>query len=334
MKTFNQLTPLGKLRRQGSNSRAALRQYDLDIKRVDLIGKDTNLIYRVTATNGRCYALRLAYPGWRKRENAVSEVMWLDALARETDIPVPSIVRAKNGSGVVDACAKGSDLSQHALLMTWLPGVPLGKRLTEENLSKMGDLFGRMHLHAETWKPPTGFSDDRFDRFMSHGEAPVLFDKSSLKPFSARQRGAIVTMRDIVEAAYAAMNPTDMRVIHCDLWHDNIMLHNGVLTPFDFEDTIWGYRIHDLAMAMLDLIESVGLARYGTLLPIFKEAYERRMPWPQEDLGVFQMGRELWRLNWIAQNKPEALAKEVGFCAGLFERFEETGELCGPPPAE
>ena len=40
----------------------------------------------------------------------------------------------------------------------------------------------------------------------------------------------------------------DLRVIHCDLWHENVKLHRGRLRPFDFEDTVWGYRLHDLAM--------------------------------------------------------------------------------------
>ncbi len=330
MKPFDQLTRLGKLRRQRVNARHALAQYDLEITRADLISADTNLIYRVRATDGRRYILRLAYPGWRTRENAVSEVMWLDALARDTDIPVPRVLRAKNGSGVVQAGEAGAAHPQHALLTTWLPGTVLGKRLTETNLSKMGKLFGKLHLHAGTWKPPAGFAPQTFARFLSRGEPDVLLTEACRDAFTPPQREIITQMRARVEAAYAALPPEDLRVIHCDLWHDNIKVYKGELAPFDFEDTIWGYRLHDLAMGLLDLAEDAGIERYEILLPIFREAYERYLPWPAGDLGILQMGRALWRLNWVANHMRERLPGAVAFNADLFERFERTGKLSAP----
>ena len=87
-------------------------------------------------------------------------------------------------------------------------------------------------------------------------------------------------MRDRVVAEYSSLDRDDLRVIHCDLWHDNIKLHRGTLIPFDFEDTIIGFRLHDIAMAMLDLLEDTDDTRYPLLLESFRSGYESLLPWP------------------------------------------------------
>ena len=103
----------------------------------------------------------------RTKSDAESEVMWLNALALDTQIPVPRIVPASDGRGITTPDVDGVPTGHHALLMTWLPGVLLGKRLTIANLTKMGELFAQMHDHGASWQPPAGFTNRRFDNFMS-----------------------------------------------------------------------------------------------------------------------------------------------------------------------
>lgn len=322
---MNRFTRLGKLRRLRAYARRALARYPIEVRRADLIGTDTNLIYRVATATGERYALRLAFPGWRRPENLHSEVLWLDALALDTDIPVPRIIRAADGAAIVRASPDGEEPVHYALLMTWLPGIALGKRLTEANVFKMGELFGKLHIHGKAWTPPEGFASQRFDRFMSRGEPDILLAESQRDAFTSRQWEIVSRMRARVEDAYARLDPADLRVIHCDLWHGNIKVHKGELAPFDFEDTIWGYRLHDLAMALLDLVEDVGAARYGALLPIFRAGYERQLAWPEGELDLLQMGRVLWRLNWIARAQRDRLPGAVARDAVLFERFGRAG---------
>lgn len=328
MKPFNELTRRGKLRRMRPFAEQALAQYPIEVRRVDLFGTDTNLIYRVYTMDGQKYILRLAFPGWRTAENAEAEIMWLDALARDTDIPVPKIIRTRTGEPMVKM--QDGEVERRAVLMTYLPGTLLGKRLTEGNLFRMGELFGKLHRHGKGWQVPAGFPAHRFDRYMSRGEPDALFAEAQREAFTDHQWEVVNRIRERVESAYTQLDPADLRVIHCDLWHDNIKVYKGVLAPFDFEDTIWGYRIHDIAMAMLDLAEDAGVARYEALLPVFRAGYESQLPWPEGDLGVFQMGRVLWRLNWVARFWRKGLADAIAFDTALFERFEETGKLVAP----
>ena len=100
MKPFSHLTYRGQLVRIRTLAREILSQYAIDVSHFDLIGHDTNTIYRVYARDGSQYALRVARPGWRDLEAANSEAMWLQALAGDTAIPVPTIIPTKNHQSV------------------------------------------------------------------------------------------------------------------------------------------------------------------------------------------------------------------------------------------
>ena len=104
MQPYNTLTNRGKLRRLRQLAILGLSHYDLQDPQVTYHGFETNLLYRVTTGTGERFMLRLAYPGWRTLTDLQSEALWVNALARETDIPVPEILltRAGDYGGLVD----------------------------------------------------------------------------------------------------------------------------------------------------------------------------------------------------------------------------------------
>jgi Ser/Thr protein kinase RdoA (MazF antagonist) len=284
--------------------------------------------------------LRLAYPGWRTPEDLLSEALWLRALAQDTDIPVPGILPTRAGDLVLSISHPDIPDIWHMTLMGWVPGRLLGHYLTEQNLKKMGRLFAALHHHGAEWQPPVEFSTRRFEHWLSRGEADLLTDPGGSQNQAAQSerkidiskshRAWISRMISQVEAAYQTIDRSDLRVIHCDLWHDNIKLHQGKLYPFDFEDTVWGYRVHDIAMAMLDLLETVGEARYPTLLDAFQEGYTAHLPWPIDPIEPFQIGRLLWKINWVARFQPQYLKDMVENHIPVFAHFERTGEVLLP----
>jgi Ser/Thr protein kinase RdoA (MazF antagonist) len=194
----------------------------------------------------------------------------------------------------------------------------------------MGELFAKLHVHGKTWQPPDSFSTKRFEAFLSRGEPDVLFGDGAYKNFADEDGRAFQHAREWVNREYGLLPRSDLRVIHCDLWHGNIKVDHGKLRPFDFEDTIWGYRLHDIAMGMLDLLETVGITRYKPLLASFRSGYEKLLEWPAGNLGILQIGRLLWKVNWIARFSPGSLVSMSEQYGALFRNFERTGELCIP----
>lgn len=325
------LTWRGFQRRQHRVAGQVLEAYFSEPVVFRLISSSTNFIYLVRSHAGAHFVLRLAFPGWRSPEDADLEVAWLDALARDTSIPAPRVVRALDGSAVYRLEDPFDGGRRHAVLMTRLPGMLLGRRLNRENMFKMGALFAKLHIHTAAWRPPEGLAKRRFDRFLSRGEPELIFGEDRLAACAPEDVTVLRRTAERVNRTYAALDPADLRVIHCDLWHDNIRLYRGQLAPFDFEDAILGYRLHDIAMAMLDLAEDTNPETcYSSLLPAFRAGYESLLEWPEGSLETLQMGRVLWRLNWVARHQPGRYAGAVSFYAGLIRRWEDTGRLIAP----
>ena len=327
MTDYANLSRTAKIRRVGRLARAALDHYPLGPCQIRWHGFETNLLYRVRTAGGERYMLRLASPGWRTLEDLQAEAMWLEALARDTGIGAPRVVRSLEEELVLPLKGPGVPHTWNATLMTWLPGRLLTHHISEANLTKMGQLFGRLHLHGKAWQPPEGFSTRRFDRYLSRGEPEVLFEDETMQVLAEKDRTAFRQARSRVADAYAGLDRADLRVIHCDLWHDNVKIDRGRLRPFDFEDTVWGFRLHDMAMGLLDLMEDFGYERYRALLPAFRQGYESLLDWPEGSLEVLQIGRLLWKANYVARFHPDSLGDMTAAYGRVFRRFEETGIL-------
>ena len=324
---FADLSPAGKQRRVARLAAEALRAYDLRVRSVRVHAFATNLLYRVRTVAGERLMLRMAFPGWRTLADLRAEAAWLDALQCDTDVGAPAVVRACDGEAVLATRAPGVDGTWYATLMTWVDGRSLAHHLDEAHLARFGELFARLHVHGQAWTPPAGFSERRFEAFLSRGEPDALFDGGAVDRLATDDRASFVRARAWVERAYAGLDRNDLRVIHCDLWHENVKLHRGRLRPIDFEDTVWGYRLHDLAMGLLDLLETVGPERYPDLLAAFRGGYEGDLAWPGGSLEVLQIGRLLWQANYVARFEAAAFGDMGARLGRVFRRFEQEGTL-------
>lgn len=329
---YEQLTAAGKLRRLHALAEAAIAHYGLDEPRLQFHAAKTNAHYRVTTRQGQRLILRVGRPGWRTLNDLESEAMWLDALARDTDIGAPEIIRTRDGKPTLELELAGGGGVRQVTLMTRVPGRGLGRYLSAPNLERMGALFATLHHHGKEWTPPVGFTDRRFEHWLSRGEANTLLSEAALDRLTTPQRGLVLRLHDHVETAYRRIDRADLRVIHCDLWHGNINLHHGALHPFDFEDTLNGFRAHDIAMAMLDLLEQTDDETYAGLLLAFRRGYEALLPWPDDPIEPLQAGRILWKMNYVAGIYPNRLPQMVQWYEAVLLAYERTGRI-GKPQA-
>lgn len=331
MTPYEQLTAAGKLRRLHALAETALAHYELDEPSLQFHAARTNAHYRVTTRQGQRLFLRVGRPGWRTLRDLQSEAMWLDALARDTNVGAPEVIRARDGQPTLELNLPGGAGVRQVTLMTRVPGRGLGGYLTARNMGRMGALFATLHHHGKAWTPPPGFTERRFEHWLSRGEANALLSETALDGLATPQRELILRLHDHVESAYRRIDRADLRVIHCDLWHGNINLHHGELHPFDFEDTINGFRAHDIAMAMLDLLEQTDDETYAGLLLAFRRGYEALLPWPEDPIEPLQAGRILWKMNYVAGLYPDRLPQMVQWYEAVLRAYERTGRMVQPP---
>ncbi len=304
MQDYDKLTSRGKLKRLNRLARRAMDAYGLGDGALSFHCFQTNGIYRIRSAGGENYLMRLASPGWRTRQDLVNEALWLEALEGEPSLRTPRLIPAPDGERVLSLDCRGIPRPWNISLFSEQPGRLLGHALTGENLFKMGRLTAGLHRHGGEWERPAEFTGPPFEHYLSRGEEEVLFSREVLVTLPRGTCEILFAARDLVEEEYGRLDRKDLRVIHGDLWHGNIRIHRGELYPIDFEDTILGFRLHDIAMALLDLREEVGEA-YPVLREAYRRGYERVLPWPEGSVEILQAGRMLWRLNWLVRYRPD-----------------------------
>lgn len=334
LKDFFALTTRGKVNRLRPVMWKALARYNIQPVSLKLLGTDTNVMMRVDTESGTPYVLRLAIPGWRTEQDNLSEMIWLDAL-KDSGIGAPVPVATCDGQWLVHATAEGLPCDYRMCVQSWVYGQPLEGRLTPENLFKMGQLFARIHNFSLTFTPPAEFTTRTMAHYLSREEEHALFDAGNRAKFAAVDWEFIDRVHEQVMAAFHDLyaDPVGLRVIHNDLWHGNIHVYRGRLLPFDFEDTLWGYPVQDIAMAIQDLDDDGPRDQFDALFAQFKAGYSTLADWPERSAGemdCFRAGRVLWIANWVLGHQAQYFDRHIEAITPILQRFLTDGVVRYP----
>jgi Ser/Thr protein kinase RdoA (MazF antagonist) len=323
MKDFYQLTNRGRALRLRRMALAALQRYDLDVQRVRLLSNDLNGIFRLDASGGQKLVLRVCLPeAGHSLPEIRSEMIWLEALSRDTDLGVPQPFANRDGALVTTVEVAGVPQARHCVVFGWMPGPDLADRLTLENVRKMGALSARLHAHAATFDPPREFSIKTADSVFPFGDEVVLFDKAHRDLVPPARRELFRRTAKRVEATLGALyaNWQGLRVLHYDLHHWNIKVFRGKLYALDFEDLMWGYPVQDIAITFYYWQDH---AQFGELRAAFRHGYTEHVEWPEQAPGqidTFIAGRGLDLANFILRDpNPEWRSSAPAF----LERTEK-----------
>ena len=305
MKDFAQLTNRGRALRLRRMALVALQRYDLDVQRVRLLSNDLNGIFRVDTSNGQKLVLRVCLPEASHTLPEIrSEMMWLEALSRDTDLGVPEPLANREGALVTTVEVPGVPQARHCVVFGWMPGPDLADRLTLENVQKMGELSARLHAHAMTFDPPSEFSIKTADSVFPFGDEVVLFDKAHRNLVPPARRELFRHAEKRVEATLGALyaNWQGFRVLHYDLHHWNLKVFRGKLYALDFEDLMWGYPVQDVAVSVYYFL---GYEEYPALWDAFKRGYLSVREWPERgpgEIDALVAGRGMMLANYILQD--------------------------------
>ena len=302
MKSFYKLTPTGKARRLHRLALNALSHYDLDVADLRLITLETNAIFRIRTFTGDKWILRVTSPeGGHTADHITAEVDWLSALARETKMQVPKPLPAHCGDLMIKASAAGVPESRFCVIFSWLPGDNLSAHLTLHNVSLLGELSARLHKHALTYHPPANLELLIYNQPCPFPEPLLLFDVPSTSLFSGAQQYLFNHWFERIQNAldWLASRGGPMRIIHGDLHQWNVRYFRGLLTPFDFEDLMWGWPVQDIATSLYYFIDRPD---FPEMRSAFEEGYRKVCPWPEHyygEINTFIASRGIGLLNLV-----------------------------------
>lgn len=285
MKPFGELSEGGRARRLRRVALAALEQYDLEVASVRFFARHSNSLFVVKTDDGERFILRVGINGpvGHPKAQVESEMMWIEALSRDTELVVPEPIRNRAGSPVTSLSVDGVPDERNVAVFRWLEGRISDESVSAAAMRSIGVLAAKLHQHGATYRPPPSFSARTYDRVFPYDEPVVLLDgdHGGLMP-PARQ----AVFREAHRRAAAAIDHLrrvePMRIIHGDLHRWNVKIKGGVAAPFDFEDLLWGWPVQDIAITWY---YQWSRDDFRSLNTAFREGYETVAPWPERYPG-------------------------------------------------
>src|SRR5436190_15976493 len=135
---FSSLSHRAQVARLTGLARIALAAYPLSGLRLRLQAHRWNTTFRVVGPGGERYLLRIPRISQISLEAARSELLWLDALRKETTLLVPEPVPNKAQSLLTVATCPGVPEPRFCVLFRWIEGRFFQKGLTPSHLFQVG----------------------------------------------------------------------------------------------------------------------------------------------------------------------------------------------------
>ena len=250
------------------------------------------------------FMLRVNAPGFHSKAEISSEMDWLAALQRETDLKVPYPLRTTAGGWVSTVNLAPVGEPRQCVLFRTLPGETSEMEATPEHMLFIGAIIAKLHKHSASFDPPSGFSRKHWDL---EGLKGGMLDVSAEQAFGtlrSKERAVVNAAEKVIANSMAQLGVNDQvyGLIHGDLHMGSFQYHNGQPQILDFDTCGYGYYIYDLSVTLEDLLHRDD---FSSLKAALLQGYqtERQLSDEEEHLMMhFVAGRLMTQtLAWAAR---------------------------------
>ena len=246
----------------------ALKSYSIKSKSIEFIAQSAGVVYKVTDDSDISYCLKLyiSINDVIEEKNSVNtELEWVAAIARDTDITVPEPYENTHGEyiTVIDGIS--------CSLTKWLDGRRSGfdqpdgfikALLLDGDMDEFDDkedainyikVLGKLHRHASEWKLPVGFArgvieldEDGMAEIFSKLDAlnNELYNKNDIEIIKMASKKAFEKRQTIDK------NNMTWGLVHNDYVLSNYLIDNHEICPIDFGACGFNYYLSDLSNAI------------------------------------------------------------------------------------
>ena len=290
------------------------------------------------APDGDRFVLRIHRPGLRTINVVRSEMAWLAALRRDTDLVVPEPVPTRDGNTYTVTQVTGVPEPRICVLFRWIKGRFLNNStLTPTHFERVGEFMALLQLHASRFMR-SDFVRGRVDNLTDaarratppYSSAMAASQRSDLLPGQTDAvrlvtdacssfDGELVAriIRRVREAQIALGQDAEaFGLIHADLHHENYFFHQGQIRAIDFDDCGYGHYLYDMGVTLRDVAWREDFADLRLAL---LKGYRNNRPLPGEheqfidtfialrDLQMLVVGIEMYHDPCGADGVQEAL---------------------------
>lgn len=300
----------------------------------DLLQYENNAVFRVVRAGGEGFVLRISTEAGRSAAEQLSEMHWLAALRRDTDLAVPEPVADLDGALVTSIAIPGLGEPLTCVCLRWIPGRPPGPEIELAVVERIGAVTARLHQHAERFVPPARCTRPSWDWQRLFGASSILHDDRACAALTPAQRELVtavgVAVRDVLDGLDDGGRAR--RLIHADLHRDNVLIDRGEVGVIDFDDCGWGYFAFDLASLLDSFARHVArdLDDERALRDAYLQGYESVRALPAElerHAGTFKVMRDMVNIDFILRSNNANVARwgppRLGYFYAQLETYLE-----------
>jgi Ser/Thr protein kinase RdoA (MazF antagonist) len=285
-------------------AQAATAFWPFETKALKLAAHRENAVYRWETTAG-IFALRLHRVGYRSDDELRSEIQVMRALA-DAGCAVPAPIASNSGDDLVAI--------EHVQVtaLSWMDGVPMGetgKPFAHENrigiFTSLGETIAKMHNAIDHWVPPPNFQRVHWNADGLLGEAPHWGQFWNNPDLSAADKTLVLRVRERVRQ-HLDNHTWDYGYIHADLVSENVLVDGDTIRMIDFDDSGFGYRLQDIATA---LVKHHAEPDYAQMRAALIAGYSTHRALDVEHIDMFLLIRKLSYLGWIMPRMGDAAGK-------------------------
>ncbi|MHA6692813.1 phosphotransferase enzyme family protein [Devosia sp. A449] len=292
-----------------------------------LINHSENHTFLIETPNQGRFTLRIHRPGYQSRPSIESELAWLLALRRDTDLAIPEPIPGRDGQLLQAFVTPEGD--RLAVLFRHIPGSePTPDDNLEGLFGTLGTYAATMHQHVSNWQRPPGFERQVWQA-ATILDADGLWGDWRIAPgVNDRIRSTLDRLDSTLWLRLAEYGTGADRygLIHADMRLGNLLVDGDRVTLIDFDDSGFCWFTYDFAAA-------ISFHETHKTVPALKAAwlqgYQTVRPLQPADIAAIDsmiMLRRMALLAWIGSHAETKLAQQHmdGFAEGtaqLAERY-------------
>lgn len=307
----------------------ALAEYDLaPHSALSLLNLSENATYAVEdAGTGTRSILRVHRQNYHLAHQIESELDWLDALRRDSDVTVPTVLPATDGRRVVTVNVDG--IPRYVVHFEMVAGVePDEASVTVEDFRTLGWITAVLHEHSHAWTLPPGFSRFSWDWEHSLGDESRWGRWQDADGVGGQEHDLLDRAARLLQQRLTdyGSGPDRFGLVHADLRLANLLVDGSTTTVIDFDDCGFGWFFYDFGTVVSFIEDDPAL---GEWQDSWLTGYRTRRPIAAADeemLPSFVLLRRLMLLAWMGthshskESRTKAITYAHGSCA-LAERY-------------
>ncbi len=307
----------------------ALAEYDLAPRSaLRLLNLSENATYAVEdAGTGTRSILRVHRQNYHLAHEIESELDWLDALRRDSDVTVPTVLPASDGRRVVTVNVDG--MPRYVVHFEMVAGVePDEASVTVEDFHTLGWITAVLHEHSHAWTRPSGFSRFSWDWEHSLGDEPRWGRWQDADGVGSQENDLLDRAARLLQQRLTdyGSGPDRFGLVHADLRLANLLVDGSAITVIDFDDCGFGWFYYDFGTAVSFIEDDPALAEWQDAWLTGYRSHRAIAAADEAMLPSFVLLRRLLLLAWMGthshskESRTKAITYADGSCV-LAERY-------------